>query len=254
MVQTIFINPNTGNLGIGTTSATTALQVTGIVTASTFAGVGQGFSSVELKTSGTTWTIPANVYKIKVTLIGGGGGGGGSGGTTTNATGSAGGGGGSGAVCIGFYNVTPGQTLTYAIGAAGAASTASKNSNGGNGGTTTTTYGGVTYTATGGNGGNGSSNNPSGGTGGTASGGTLNLSGQKGGAGVGSDSTNAQLIVCKGGDTLLGLGISGLPDRGSTEIDGTGYGAGGTGASTIGGGGQSLAGAAGLSGAVIIEY
>jgi hypothetical protein len=243
-----------GNVGIGTTNPSTALYVNGIVTASTFSGIGQGFSSMEVKTSGTSWTVPANVYKIKVTVVGGGGGGGGCQGTNANGNGSAGAGGGSGGVCIGFCNVTPGQTLTYAIGAAGAASTASGTSDGGNGGNSTITIGLLTFTANGGGGGLGGNNGYAGGTGGTATGGTLNLSGQDGGNGGLANSGSPHLVFPIGGNTPLSLGQSAFANRSVTASPSTGYGAGGTAGCVIGGAGTAKAGAAGTTGALIIEY
>lgn len=60
-----------------------------------------GIGAMEVLTSGTSWTVPDGVYRVKATLVGGGGGGGGStvggsGGNTTFSTATANGGGGGG--------------------------------------------------------------------------------------------------------------------------------------------------------------
>lgn len=248
----IYIDANTGNLGIGTTSPIVPLHVNGIAKASTLSGIGQGFAYMEVLTSGTSWTVPANVYRIKVTLVGGGGGSGGAVGTTSGANGSAGGGGGGGAVCIGFYTVVPGQAMTYAIGSGGTAGGSGGVTPGGDGGTTTTTYGGVTFTAGGGVGGNGSDGGASGGAGGTASGGTLNLSGGRGSEGINTNNTNSQLIIPMGGSTALGFGWSGHFDRNALGGNGNGYGGGASGARVTTS--TDRAGGVGASGVVIVEY
>lgn len=49
-----------------------------------------GYSNIQTLTSGTSWTVPPNVYQVKATITGAGGGGGGVG-TTSSGTGSAGG-------------------------------------------------------------------------------------------------------------------------------------------------------------------
>ena len=82
-------------------------------------------------TSGTSWTVPAGVTYVNVTLIGGGGGG--------NA--SVGNNGLGGAIRTSTLSTTPGASITYAIGAGSGAAAA--------GGSTTFT--GAT-TAVGGNG------------------------------------------------------------------------------------------------------
>lgn len=90
-------------------------------------------------TSGTSWTVPAGVTYVNVTLRGG------SGGTAYQTPGRAGG----GQVIMSNTTVTPGGTATYAIGAGGTAGTGAS-ADGGAGGTTTFT--GAT-SATGGAGG-----------------------------------------------------------------------------------------------------
>lgn len=90
----------------------------------------------QVLTSGTSWTCPGGVRTIKVTCLGGGGGGGG-GHATANSVSSAGAG---GSAAVRTYNVVPGTTYTYAIGAAGTAGVVGVN--GGNGGTSSFGSGG----------------------------------------------------------------------------------------------------------------
>lgn len=75
----------------------TTIQVTGIS------------GSVTLGAGAGTWTVPANVYKIRYILVGHGGQGG-----YPDEVG-AGGGGGGGYFTTGYMNVTPGQTIPWVI-------------------------------------------------------------------------------------------------------------------------------------------
>ena len=95
-------------------------------------------------TSGTSYTVPAGVTYLNVTLVGAGGGGGGSGGYSIHPSNSGLG----GQVISSTLSATAGATITYAIGAGGAGS-ANNTSTGSSGGTTTFT--GAT-SAAGGNG------------------------------------------------------------------------------------------------------
>jgi hypothetical protein len=237
-----------GGVGIGTLVPSQKLDVSGNVQAASFIGSGQGFSRLETFTSGTQWTIPPNVYKIKVTLVGGGGGGGGS--STSN---SAGAGGGAGAYCVGFYDVTPSQSLTYTIGVAGTGGTSAPG-DGGNATSTTTTYNTVSYSAGGGSGGKagdptGTGAYGGGGNGGAASGGTLNLSGQNGSNGSDNDS----YVHGHGGSSPIGFGYGAysVPDKNGTT--GTGYGAGGAGGKTMTAA-TGHDGGNGTGGILLIEY
>jgi hypothetical protein len=198
-----------------------------------------GFSNIVALTSGTSWTIPAGVTKIKYSVIGGGGSGAGS------SAGNVGVGGGSGAVATGYLTgLTPGNTIAYAIGAAGAGTSGA----GANGGATTFN---TTISAGGGVG--APAYSPSiqtGPAGGSASGGTINLPGQKGQTGGGA---NASYGAGAGGDTPLGWGQGGRPqgasaNNGTVGDPGNGYGAGGAGATGLANGGS------GTTGAVIIEW
>lgn len=71
-----------------------------------------GFSSISVYTSSTTFTIPTGRTVLKITVVGGGGGGGG------NAT-YGGSGGGGGGTSVGYYLVTPGNTLAVTVGSGG---------------------------------------------------------------------------------------------------------------------------------------
>lgn len=96
-------------------------------------------------TSGTSWTVPAGVTYVNVTLMGGGG----AGGATDSASTVIGQNGFPGAVVSSTVATTPGATISYTIGAGGTGVAFSTNNGvGGAGGTTTFT--GAT-SATGGN-------------------------------------------------------------------------------------------------------
>jgi len=211
-----------------------------------------GFSTMEVKTSGTSWSVPASLQvtgaKWKCTVVGGGGGGGG----TTSTASAYGGGGGSGAVTVMYYTYVAGQnTMTYVVGAAGtAAAGGGGTTQSGTGGNSSVTYNSVTATANGGAGGTESVA----GAGGTATGGTLNFTGSPGWFGFPFASLGTGGY---GGDAPLGLGQGGCrtssPTTGAVGVAGTGYGAGGGGASN-GSGSTQRAGSVGTAGVVIIEY
>lgn len=120
-----------------------------------------------------TYTVPDNVYGIRVKCWGGSGGGGGS-----SGVGGAGAGGGSGAYCEGIYSVIPRQELQIVVGSAGSGGSA-----GASGGSGTASSVQNCCTAAGGSGGGGATSSPSlaYGYGGSASGGNIfNLTGQYG--------------------------------------------------------------------------
>ncbi|MGX7707967.1 glycine-rich domain-containing protein [Methylobacterium sp. Gmos1] len=131
---------------------------------------------VSFTTAGNgTWTVPDRVTWIYVELVGGGGGGhGGAGGVTWS-----GGGGGSGGYSARWINVTPGQTISYAVGAGGAGSDNSSDTFAATGGTTA--FGPIQ--ATGGGGGRGGPGGCNGGVPGVGSGGQKNFFGANGGDG-----------------------------------------------------------------------
>ncbi|MFA7243611.1 MAG: hypothetical protein WC091_26185 [Sulfuricellaceae bacterium] len=68
-------------------------------------------------TSSTTWVVPGGVTRIRASALGGGGGGGGGGASGFDICGSGGGG---GLFLRGWFNVTPGETLTITVGTGGA--------------------------------------------------------------------------------------------------------------------------------------
>ena len=168
-----------------------------------------------------TFTVPANVTRVFVTMVGGGGGGGGS--HAANSYGGAGGGGG-GAV-ISALTVTPGAAMPVAVGSAGggsgpAASSTWGPANGKGGNGTNSSFGGlIAYGGVGGSLGNA-------GIGGT-------------GSGYGGNGSAGAFLSSYGGFS----GIGGL------GLGATSYGKGGTGASP---GGSS--GTAGTSGRVVISW
>lgn len=252
-----------GNVGIGVTSPAAKLAVNGNIAAAgtiqstsggikfpdgttqTTAATGSGFPTVQVFTASTSWTPPAGVTKLKLTIVGGGGGGGGG----TSASGG-GGGGGSGAVASGVITVSA-SAITVTIGAAGTAGTSG--SNGGNGGTTS--FG--SYASVGGGGGGTSGGNPYalGGSGGSSITGSLILSsiGQLGNPGSFNSSSNTG-IGGAGASAFMGMGIGGAaqPSQLISGNSGAGYGAGGGGGGsnfTTGGGAGP-----GAPGVVIVEY
>jgi hypothetical protein len=95
-------------------------------------------------TSGTSYTVPAGVTYLNVTLVGGGGGGSGYG----NNSDSAGWQGLGGQIVQSTFTTTPGASISYSIGAGGTGGAASQPHNGGTGGSTTMT--GATTAAGGG--------------------------------------------------------------------------------------------------------
>lgn len=158
----------------GTTWQSTALPVAGV--------------NAQVYTSGSgNFTIPANVTKLKVTVVGGGGG---SAGSVSGNTGGSGGGG--GAAIKWLTGVTPGNTLSYSVGAGGTAGTSAPG-NGGAGSASTVATGTTgtpqtITTLTGGGGGAGLTGG-SGGGGGGGTNGDLNVPGGSfGGYGIGGDS------------------------------------------------------------------
>lgn len=90
---------------------------------------------VETLTSGTSWTVPAEVTYVNVTLVGGGGGGASNGNTDTRAHPYAGG----GQIISTKVTTTPGASVSYSIGAGGAGAVSDGGDAGGTGGTTTFT-------------------------------------------------------------------------------------------------------------------
>ena len=132
----------------------------GTTWASTAPG-GGGFSTSVAITSSTTWSIPAGVSTLKVTVTGGGGGNGGSSG---------------GGSAIKYLDVSAGGTMAITIGAGGAGGNY-------NGGASSVVYGATTLTGNGGSYNNYAYANTAGGT---ATGGDINIDG---GSGLRGEST-----------------------------------------------------------------
>lgn len=193
-------------------------------------------------TAGGTFTIPAGVTNVKVTVVGGGGGGGGS--TAANNGGGAGSG---GAAIKWLSGLTPGNTLTVAVGLGG---TGVAGANGNNGAGSSVTSGTQVITSILTNGAVGATVNPgvaNGGPGGvTGTGGDMNLAGN---GGTMSAAAAASATGGCGAGSIFGGGATG-----STAAAGNGgqsAGAGGGGAGFVGGG---AAGGAGAAGIVIFEW
>ena len=251
----LLIGNSTGNtLAKATLTAGSGISVTNGSGSITVANVLPGFSNmVVFTTAGTTsWTVPANVTKAKVTVVGGGGGGGGASVSSTgSSTYSYGGGGGAGGTAIGVVTgLTPGGTVSITVGAAGTAGFGA----GGNGGSSSF---GASISATGGSGGTNAGTNASGAAGasGSGSGGSLNLSAlvaALSGRDSGGNGGWPFLGLGSGGNTGLAITI-GSALNGSA---GSGYGAGGSGGSIYANAFVSVGrtGGAGTSGIVIVEY
>lgn len=113
---------NSGNVGIGTTTPSVALDVNGSVnaTATLIAGrniTGFGIEQqVVFSNQTTTWTVPAGVYGVKIIATGGGGGGGGIGVTSTGGAG----GGSAGSTSIWTGAISAGTVFSIVAGAGGA--------------------------------------------------------------------------------------------------------------------------------------
>lgn len=187
-----------------------------------------GFDTLQLLTSGTSWTAPLGVRKARVRGVGGGGGGGRS---SDAAEGSPGAGSG---YFEGIYPTTPGTAYTYAIGAAGVKASAT-GAAGTAGGNTSITINGVTLTGNGGGAGQASFASSS--VGGAASNGQINISGS---SGVCYSLSGSGATISVPGSSTLGFG--------SVHSDRQGYGYGGRGGSS---GGVGDNGAAGV---IILEY
>lgn len=172
--------------------------------------------SEQINSGSGTWTVPAGIYTISVSIVGGGGGG--KGGENYTITGDdnlgsrKGGNGGNGGVRLNVQiDVVPGQQFTYSVG------------NGGAGGTTTCTtdiFSGATFCRSGGSG-----------SGGTTTFGSLQATGGSAG------------------------GYSGKsPRNGSNGTPAGMYPYGNNGQGGIGGGCTNGAGTAGQSGGIYIQY
>jgi len=202
-------------------SAVTVYASSGIVSATSFHGDGSnlsglsgGFSNMAVLTSGTSWSIPAGVTKIKVFCTGAGGGGGK--GTNEISAGS----GGAGGTSIHYFDTSAGGSATYAIGVGGNYSAS-------------TSSGRVTR----------------GGNGGTASGGTLNLTGGAGSSGYSNTDGNERVApVMAGASYWGGTGTPGGKEDSSNPVGSpSNIGCGGI-------GGKNWNANSGSDGLIVIEY
>jgi hypothetical protein len=207
---------------------------------------GGGFANFTVLTSGTSYTVPSGITKIKVTVTGGGG----AGANVSANTARAGGGGGAGGSSIKIFTVVAGSSYTYAIGAGGTVA-AGTDGTGNTGGDTTFTVGAATITGSGGAGGAGqTAGNYFGGLGGAASSGDINISG--GGGGAGRNTTTSSGI---GGSSYWGGGGAAITNQNSNGNgnNGEAYGSGGSGAAQNSSAGDRTGGV-GAQGVITIEY
>lgn len=217
-------------------------------------GGGPGrFIARQILTSGTSFTVSSETRKIKYHVVGGGGGGAGAADAAAAET-VVGSGGSSGAEAWGLFDVTPGASYSYTIGAAGAGGAAGDN-DGTAGGNTTLTVGGTTVTAPGGPGAaniaSGTSITIAGAPTGaaTATNGDINRGGEAGGPSTRLSGTVGYSGY--GGSSTVGSGGAALSGQGNGE-NATGYGAGGSGGLSENGG-TSASGGNGTQGVIIID-
>lgn len=231
-----------GTTSTGAFQSVASVGTSGQVLTSNGAGALPSFQAVgvgggtEYKTSGSgTWTIPAGVTTVTVTVLGGGASGG------RGAYANTGGGGAGGLAIKTLTGLTPGNTLSYTVGSGALyANTASTVSSG------TQTI----STITGGAGSQPGDSSTTGGTGGTATGGDLNIPGQNG---YDYEATGSQ-YDCAGGSPGGGFGFGGrvTGSVGTYGNGATGYGAGG-GGNNAGATGVNRGGA-GSGGLIIFQY
>lgn len=202
--------------------------------------------------SGTSFVISSDCNKFKATIVGGGGGGGGC--TSVASAAAAAGGGGSGAKAEKVWDVTPGATINYTLGAGG---TGTSGAAGGNGGASTITGpDAVVVTAPGGLGAPLATalttlSTKVGGDGGAIStNGDHNKGGNPGAPGVIVIVAGPNGVSGNGGSGMFGDGGLGLAAVGAGAVGG-GNGAGGSGGLT--GASAARAGGAGSGGILVVE-
>lgn len=223
-------------------------------------------SNTAIFNSSGSFTVPAGINVLYLTMLGGGAGGGGGGNNgVNNSSGGASGGAAGGYVSHYPYFVTPGDIITVTVGAGGAGGlgtlpAANTNTNGASGGTTS--FGSVSVLG----GGPGlTTNGDSGAIGGTSPSSTPTLNGQAtgspfmpfvaqgNGANGTADSGSTPGNGGNGGATYFGNGGAGSGTPGTPGSNATGRGAGG-GGSNGGANNPINNGGAGHAGIVIIQY
>lgn len=247
-ITSLTVNGNSGQSAIGAPTTLTAGAVvvlvyrlsatTWITQVNTNSSGATGVPVLNVYTSPGTYTKPATVKAIKVTVIGGGGSGGTAGVGSPTAFATAGGGGGGGGTSTIVY---PAPSLPgpqpYTVGGAGATSSF---------GVAPVTVISATAGGVGGSGGFAAA----GGDGGAGSGGTLNSRGGGGASASYAGGPSPVGVGGSGGSSSMGGGAAGRAG-GTTGNVGNAYGGGGSGGG--GNGPTPFAGGAGAAGVVIVE-
>ncbi|HDL7013737.1 TPA: hypothetical protein PXM26_002071 [Yersinia enterocolitica] len=192
-----------------------------------------GARMVSYLTAGAfTFTVPAEVTRIRARVVGGGGGAGGS------AAAKSGGGGGAGGYSEDWITVTAGQVLSITVGANGAGGTT------GNAGTagSVSSVSGYLSASGGAFGDAGGAGTGAGGFGGAGTGGSINT--------VGSDGTDGATTATVGSGVGGGSVLGGSTRSGGTGRNSLSIGGGGAASYTL----ASQNGGNGHAGAVILEY
>lgn len=185
------------------------------------------FRTIQVFTASGTYTKPAGLKRVKVTVVGGSGGGGSGQSDSAGNFSSGGSGGGAGGAIKLIATASVGSTETVTVGGGGSGGAGGLQANGTAGGTSSF---GAHVSASGGGAGTGSGTAAGGGGGaaGSGSGGEINYSGAPGNTGEYNTTTNF-IGGSPGGSAAFGFGSGGM------------------------GGRQDLAGGAGTAGIVIVE-